>query len=89
MYEVTFGPLVNSTWMYTPRNRRTLLSSPINTPYSLAHFTLNPPLNPLETLREICEFGVSEVEVFEVSLQGGNALKPSSFLCLKCFSLLT
>jgi hypothetical protein len=34
----------------------------------------------VSVLCEICEFEANKVEVLEVSLLGGNALKPSSFL---------
>jgi hypothetical protein len=34
----------------------------------------------MSVLCKICEFGTSGVDVLEVSLQGVNALKPSSFL---------
>jgi hypothetical protein len=38
----------------------------------------------VSVLCEICEFGASGVEVLEVSLQGGNVFKPSSFL--RCYA---
>jgi hypothetical protein len=38
----------------------------------------------VSVLCEICEFGASGVEVLEVLLQGGNALKPSLFL--RCYT---
>ena len=79
--------------MYAPRTGRPLLFGPINTPHPLAHFTLNPPLNPSGApklrksfLVRFCEFKTNGVEILEVSLQGGNASLPSSLIMSLCYS---
>ena len=75
---------MSSTKTYAPRTGCTLLSSPINTPHPLAHFTLNSSVNRVRpcvsVLCKICEFKATRMEILEVSLQRGNALKPNLFL---------